>query len=154
MNLEQLTAIEEIKQLKARYLRCMDTKDWDGLRRVFADDATLDVRGGVSDEKGQAADSSMETGDIIRGLDQVVAFMSKNLTPLKCAHYAHMPEISLHSPTSARGVWSQHDYLYFPEGAPNRVLRGFGYYHETYERVDSRWVIKTLKLTRLFLDLE
>ena len=29
---ERLDAIEAIKQLKARYFRCMDTKDWDGLR--------------------------------------------------------------------------------------------------------------------------
>ena len=30
-------AIEEIKQLKARYFRCMDTKDWDGVRRRLRD---------------------------------------------------------------------------------------------------------------------
>jgi hypothetical protein len=39
----RLIAIEEIKQLKARYFRCMDTKDFVGLRTVFADDATFDA---------------------------------------------------------------------------------------------------------------
>ena len=33
---EELDAIEEIKSLKARYFRCMDTKDWDGFQAVFA----------------------------------------------------------------------------------------------------------------------
>ena len=41
---ERLEAIEEIKQLKARYFRCMDTKDWHGFTTVFAPDARMDVR--------------------------------------------------------------------------------------------------------------
>jgi hypothetical protein len=35
--------IEAIKQLKARYCRTMDTKDWAGMRAVFADDVTMDA---------------------------------------------------------------------------------------------------------------
>src|SRR3984885_7915305 len=35
--------IEAIKQLKARYCRTMDTKDWAGMRRVFTDDVTMDT---------------------------------------------------------------------------------------------------------------
>ena len=41
--IERLTAIEEIKQLKARYFRCMDMKDWDGQVTVFAPDVEVDV---------------------------------------------------------------------------------------------------------------
>lgn len=37
--IDQLVAIEEIKALKARYFRCVDTKDWDGFGAVFATDA-------------------------------------------------------------------------------------------------------------------
>ena len=29
---EKLVAVEEIKKLKARYARCLDTKDWVGCR--------------------------------------------------------------------------------------------------------------------------
>ena len=35
--------IETIKQLKARYFRLMDTKDWDGLAEVFTADVVIDV---------------------------------------------------------------------------------------------------------------
>jgi len=35
--------IEAIKQLKARYFRTMDTKDWDGMRTVFTDDVVMDT---------------------------------------------------------------------------------------------------------------
>ena len=40
--------IEAIKQLKARYFRTMDSKDWAGMRQVFADDLTIDTTGGRS----------------------------------------------------------------------------------------------------------
>jgi len=41
-DVEKLLALEEIKQLKARYFRCMDKKDWKGYLAVFTPDATLD----------------------------------------------------------------------------------------------------------------
>ena len=37
-----LVALEEIKRLKYRYLRCIDTKDWDGLADVLTADAVAD----------------------------------------------------------------------------------------------------------------
>ena len=35
--------LEAIKQLKARYFRTMDTKDWAGMRQVFTDDVVMDT---------------------------------------------------------------------------------------------------------------
>src|SRR5450759_257723 len=45
--LQHLLDIEEIKQLKARYFRLMDTKDWAGFTALFTDDAVLDAAGTV-----------------------------------------------------------------------------------------------------------
>lgn len=42
---EILGAIAQIKQLNARRLGRLDTRDWRLLRSVFADDACMDVRG-------------------------------------------------------------------------------------------------------------
>ena len=39
----ELDEIEKLKQLKARYFRTMDTKDWSGMRSVFADDVVMDT---------------------------------------------------------------------------------------------------------------
>ena len=50
--LDRTVAIEEIHQLKARYFRCMDTKDWAGLTDVFAPDAVMDMSG----EMGEGAE--------------------------------------------------------------------------------------------------
>ena len=35
--------LEAIRQLKARYFRTMDTKQWDEMREVFADDVVMDT---------------------------------------------------------------------------------------------------------------
>jgi SnoaL-like domain len=35
--------IEAIKQLKARYFRTMDTKDWAAMRLLFTDDVVMDT---------------------------------------------------------------------------------------------------------------
>jgi hypothetical protein len=32
-------------------------------------------------------------------------------------------------------------------------MRGFGHYHEIYEKRDSKWVIKTVRLSRLRVEL-
>jgi len=40
-DIERFLAIEEIIQLKARYFRCTDTKDWAGFAAVFAKDVTV-----------------------------------------------------------------------------------------------------------------
>jgi hypothetical protein len=36
---------------------------------------------------------------------------------------------------------------------PTLTLHGYGHYHETYEKIDGRWRIKTSKLTRLREDV-
>jgi hypothetical protein len=41
MNVEQLADIEAIKQLKARYFRLMDTRNWAEFGDVFTRDAVL-----------------------------------------------------------------------------------------------------------------
>ena len=44
----QLLAMEEIKQLKARYFRFVDTKDWEALSTIFCEDAVFDARAALS----------------------------------------------------------------------------------------------------------
>ena len=41
--IETLLAIEELRALKARYFRCVDTKDWAGFAELFAEDALFDI---------------------------------------------------------------------------------------------------------------
>lgn len=64
-------------------------------------------------------------------------------------YQGHHCEMELTSDTTAQAVWSMTDRLYMPESAPFSVMTGYGYYHETYEKMDATWKIKTLRLTRI-----
>ena len=143
---ERLMATEEIKQLKARYFRCMDTKDWAGFEQVFAADAVMDMSNEMRDRTTR--------GGITRGAAQIAAMVRTVVGPVVTVHHGHMPEIEITSPTTARGVWAMEDKLRWPEGSPVRTMHGYGHYHETYERTDDGWRIKTITLTRLRVDTE
>ena len=128
--------VEAIKQLKARYFRTMDTKDWDGMRRVFADDVVTDT--------------TASGGGVITGADDFIAFLKQTLAEAVTVHHGHMPEIELTSPTTATGIWALEDRVRWDAGG----VHGFGHYHETYVKTDGEWRIASLTLTRLRLDVE
>ncbi len=131
-----LLEIEAIKQLKARYCRYLDTKDWQAWRSLFTDDFL--------------SDTSPAGGKVIKGADEFVAFTRKSLRSQATVHQVHAPEIELTSPTTARGVWALEDVVRF---GPGVNLRGYGHYTETYEKVDGQWLIASSTLTRLREDV-
>ncbi|WNG94778.1 nuclear transport factor 2 family protein [Mycobacterium sp. ITM-2016-00318] len=131
-----LLEIEAIKQLKARYCRLLDSKDWDAWRKLFSDDFL--------------SDTSQAGGKIIRGADEFVAFSRKGLRNQATVHQVHAPEIELTSTTSARGVWALEDVVRF---GPAVNLRGYGHYAETYEKLEGKWLITSSTLTRLREDI-
>jgi uncharacterized protein (TIGR02246 family) len=144
---DRLVAIEEIKQLKARYFRAMDTKDWGAFAAVFAPDALMDM-------SGEMRDSVTEGEGITRGNTAIAEFVQGAVQPVETVHHGHMAEIEILSPTTARGIWSMEDMLRWPVGSPIRSMHGYGHYHETYEKLDGRWCIKTIALTRLRVDTD
>jgi uncharacterized protein (TIGR02246 family) len=141
-NSEQLLAIGEIKQLKARYFRCMDTKDWAGFEAVFAPDASVDYTPPGADSADWSAS----------GRERIVAFVRRIVEPAITVHHGHMPEVEVTSPTTARAIFAMEDLIWWPEGSRRRTLHGWGHYHESYIKMDGKWLIKTLRLTRLRVD--
>jgi uncharacterized protein (TIGR02246 family) len=129
--------LEAIRQLKARYFRTMDTKDWDGMRRVFTDDVVIDTT-----ESG---------GDVVGGADAFIAFLQEVIGDAVTVHQGHMPEIELTSNTTATGIWALHDIVIWPTGIR---LDGYGHYHETYEKGEDGWRIRSSRLTRLHTDFQ
>ncbi len=138
--LDVLSWMEEIKQLKGRYFRCVDIRDWQSLRTVFAPDAKLTYP--ESRAEPYDVDSAMEVFKL--GLEGVTS-----------VHHGHMPEIEIQSPTAATGIWAMEDLLLWSaDSKPARGrhrARGYGHYHETYGRYQDRWVIQTLRLSRLVI---
>jgi hypothetical protein len=133
--------IEAIKQLKARYFRTMDTKDWAGFRQVFADDLIMDI---------SSADSPIDVPtSVFTSADEFLAFVVPILDVVLTVHQGHMPEIDITSPTTATGIWALEDLLRYPDGDE---MRGYGHYHETYVKTSNGWRIKSSSLTRLRVD--
>lgn len=135
----ELLEIEQIKRLKARYFRCVDTKDWSGLAALFTADATMFFPESQS-EAVSAADG--------------IAFIISALTVGTSVHHGHMAEIELLSETTARGVWAMEDQLFWDDGAIGSLglarLRGYGHYDEVYRKVDGAWRIQSFRLSRLW----
>jgi uncharacterized protein (TIGR02246 family) len=127
--------LQAIRQLKARYFRTMDTKDWDGMRQVFTADVVMDTT-----ESG---------GGLVTGADEFLAFLREALDGATTVHQGHMPEIELTSDTTATGVWALNDIVIWPNGMR---LDGYGHYHETYVKGPDGWRIASSKLTRLHTD--
>ena len=127
--------LEAIRQLKARYFRTMDTKDWDGMRQVFTDDVAIDT--------------SEAGGALVTGADEFMAFLQEVLADAVTVHQGHMPEIALTSATTATGIWALNDIVIWPNGLR---LDGYGHYHETYEKGADGWRIASSTLTRLHTD--
>ena len=144
--LQELVEIEAIKQLKARYQRCVDTKDWDGLAATFAPDARSVYSGGKYSFEGR---------------DAIMEFLSGSLGSTKIAslHHAHTPEIEITSDTTARGTWYLEDFVinesegteHMPGGT---VLHGTGIYSDEYVKIDGAWKISLTGYERIFEDLQ
>lgn len=128
--------IEAIKQLKARYFRTLDTKDWSAFSDVFTDDFV--------------SDTSESGGKAVSGKQAFVAFVKKSLADRATVHHGHTCEIDITSETTASGIWAMEDLVRF--GLFD--LSGFGHYHEQYEKIDGQWYIKYSKLTRLRMDIK
>jgi hypothetical protein len=136
---EDVPAILDIYTLKAQYFRFVDTKEWDRLASLFTPDATMFF-----------PENQTEPADLKTTID----FFIKALEGGTSIHHGHMPEIEILSPDSAHGIWAMEDKIYWPSNRPTihglEYLHGYGHYHEDYVRVGGRWLIKTLKLTRLW----
>jgi hypothetical protein len=130
---QDLRAIEEIKQLKARYCRFLDTKDWAGYRRLFTDDALI------------------ESSRVFASIDEFVTGLSAAMTPTISTHHVHSPEIVLTGEHSARGIWAMFDRVEFLETRDDgsRGIVGYGHYQEEYRRDGGEWRISRLRLSRL-----
>ena len=85
---QKLVEIEKIKRVKARYMRCLDTKDWEGMASCFTEDATSSYGDGAYSFEGR--DAVMK---FLRDSMSSARFISK--------HQVHTPEIDIHTEQQA-----------------------------------------------------
>jgi hypothetical protein len=137
---EKLTAIEAIKQLKARYFRLIDTKDWVAFRDVFTDDC----RHYYVEADGR---------ETFHTNDDYLPMMEATLTNGVTTHHGHPPEITITSPTEAEAIWAMFDYVQVDAPHGRSSLMGYGHYHETYRKGDDgKWRMSSKRNMRLRVD--
>jgi hypothetical protein len=133
-----LAALEEIRRLKYRYLRCVDLKLWDEIADVFTADATVDYGTKALGEPIQ-----------LRGREEIVAFLRKSLGPgIITVHFASQPEIDVDGATAA-GTWSFEDTVIATEYRV--MIKGAAFYEDRYARgEDGRWRISHTGYVRTY----
>ncbi len=124
-----------ITNLKARYCRLLDTKDWTGWRALFADNLVLDT--------------SPAGGERIDGADAAVAYVRSSINDARTAHQVHSPEIEIDGDT-ATGIWAMNDRVLWSPERPSAC--GYGHYTERYVKQGGEWKIAASTLSRLHVD--
>ncbi len=142
--IEEFRAREAIRDVKARYCRLLDTKDWPGFAALFTEDAVLDVR--------------EDTGcDPFHGRETLVAQVRAAVDEARTAHQVHSAEIAFDGDDAADVVWAMQDRVIWAPGKspipPAGSITGYGHYHEHYVRAEGVWRIAALRLTRLIVEM-
>jgi len=148
-DLAKLEAFVAITEVKARYCRTLDTKDWAGYADVFTEDLVLDTR-----DAG---------GPITQGRDEAIKMVRKSIETAATAHQVHNLELTLNGDT-ADAIWAMQDRVVYgadrrpivqqPNGRSQTLFghTGYGHYLEHYVRKNGRWRIAHQRLTRLHVD--
>ena len=104
----RLLDIEAIKQLKAEYCRFVDTKQWDRLFALFAEETVFEGFG--------SAPTGSTALDFIKGI-------SHRMKGAVTIHHVCNPEIAFLGPDRARGIWAMTDLVERPPACDRRRLR-------------------------------
>jgi ketosteroid isomerase-like protein len=137
---QALWEMEQVKQVKARYFRFLDAKDWDAFAGLFTEDCVHHLPDGASK-------AAVSNADYLAGV-------RRQLSAAVTTHIGHMPEVKLLSPTEAEATWSMFDLLQWApaDGGP-REVRGYGHYYETYRKcADGEWRISSKRNIRQRMD--
>lgn len=146
-DVERLVAIEAIRQLKARYFRGVDTGDGAIVKAILAEDCVLDYRGCCTDP-ATGRDFIPAMNVVLRGRE---SWMSDGMAKfgIVSVHQGHDLEVEFPDETTAKGIWSMTDRLWFPPGGAFALMTGHGHYHETYVKIGADWLLQATHITRI-----
>jgi uncharacterized protein (TIGR02246 family) len=131
-----------ICETKARYCRCLDTKDWAGYTDCFTEDFVLNVP---------------PEGNVHKGREVAVAYIRSCVETAVTTHHVHNPEVTFDGDDAANVIWAMQDRNRWPEerraAMGSAGHSGFGHYREHYVRcADGKWRIKNSTLSYLQMD--
>ena len=133
--LQQLGDLEEIRTLKHRYFRGIDTGDFALLDTLFTDDIEVDYRGGTYRVS-------------LRGREDMMLFLRNSFTSDAVAmHHGHMPEIAFAGEDDAEGLWYLEDIFINLEFRTHTI--GTAIYRDRYRRENGCWKIARTEYDRV-----
>ena len=119
--IQHLEDIEAIKQVKYRYWRHLDLKQWDELAELFIPEATVCYSSGQYE---------------FNGVEQIMRFLRESLGTERGSvtiHHGHHPEIAITGRTTATGTWALYNYMF--NVRENRGIRIGAYYEDRYVKL-------------------
>lgn len=137
-SMDELLALSEISQLKARYCRYLDQKQWQEWGKLFLPDLHADFSGSLP-----AADAIFDNSQ------SWVSFISTRLQSAITIHHVVNPEIEFIDANMAIGIWSLYDRIEHPGRDGDRGFSGFGRYEDVYRKTEDGWRFSSIKLIRL-----
>jgi len=137
-SLEELLEIYAIQQLKHRYLRSLDTKDWEEMRSCLAEDCQASYGGGAKQLSGREA---------------ILGFLTESMGSqgMLTSHRCTQPEIELTGPDSATGRWALEDVVIHQDFGV--TIHGASFYEDTYKKVDGQWQVASTGYKRTYEEI-
>jgi SnoaL-like domain len=136
MTADDLIEMEQIKRLKYRYFRALDTNDSGLLGTLLTEGVTARFIGGSYDVA-------------VEGRSQLLEFLAASAsTDRVMNHNGHHPEIDVTGPGTAEGLWYLSDWTY--SFAQKRVTRGSAVYRDRYVKESGAWKISHTGYERVF----
>ena len=133
--LQQLSDMEEIKILKHRYFRAIDTGDWAMLPDLFTADVACTYNGGTYKVS-------------LKGREAMCEFLGNSFHSGALAmHHGHMPEIAVTGPNTATGIWYLEDVFIDLEKDDHTF--GTAIYTDEYRREGGVWKIASTYYDRV-----
>ena len=133
--LQQLSDLEDIRNVKHRYFRGIDTADQAMLNTLFTDDVTVEYRGG---------------GYLVQlaGREPMIDFLMNSFNADSLAvHQGHMPDITFINDDEAEGLWYMDDI--FISFERRDVTTGSAIYRDRYVRVGDGWKMSATEYDRI-----
>ena len=126
---------EAIAQVKYRYLRGVDTKDWELLAATLVPEAVARYGGGVH---------------TVSGRDEIVDFLRSRLDAdtVHTSHRVSHPELGADGADRATGRWALDDVVL--DTQHRFQLVGAAWYEDVYVRTDDGWRIAETGYTRTY----
>lgn len=137
MSVQELLDIHACEQLKYRYCRLLDQKQFEALGELLVEDCTVAYGGGAI---------------ALTGRGEVVAYLHRVMddTQILTSHIVNHPEISVVG-DEATASWVLHDVVILQ--AAGLSIRGASYYSDRYIRTGEGWRIAHTGYRRLYEEI-